>query len=297
MNITLEQRNAQKLFNLLNVANENIQDRDIYFYLKYYVKTMLNQYKLYPKDQEILLGHINAFSNELISSQWDINKFDPNKYDKFLQDFYKKVDFRKIDTEFMFKCKDILDVSPVKNDLYKRRMAFFDKKLPKISPGNILFKAQIQNNNLNNNFHNNNNINANQGNDKPINPFASINSQSQSTYENPYGNGNNDGPYGNMGQSSYQENNNLNSNGRNILRGQRPGNKNMNNINNVNNMNNVMNMYNIENKKKIIPEDIKQKIINELKMVSEEIQNYKIDNCKKHSIEALLLFKQIYPQE
>ena len=59
-----------------------------------------------------------------------------------------------------------------------------------------------------------------------------------------------------MGQRPYQENN-FNNNGRNLLRGQHPINKNMNNINNANNMNNVMNMYNIENKKKIMPEDIK----------------------------------------
>ena len=310
MNITLEQRNAQKLYNLLNVANENVQNRDVYYYLKYYVKTMINQYKLYPKDQEILLGHITAISNELSSSQWDINQFDPKKYDLFLNEFYKKVDFRKIDTEFMFKCKDILDVSPVKNDLYRRRMEFFNKKLPKITPGNLLLKTQMQNNNLNtnnfnnnfnNNINNNNNINLNQVSDKPINPFASINNQASNPYENSYGYGNNNSPYGNMGQSPYQENNfnNNNNNGRNILRGQRPGNgnNNMNNINNANNMNNAMNMNNIENKKKLIPEDIKQKIINELKMVSDEIQNGKIDNCKKHSVEALILFKQIFPEE
>ena len=105
---------------------------------------MINQNKLYQKYQEILLGHINAISNELSSSQWDINQFDPQKYDQFLNDFYKKVDFRKIDTDFMFKCKDILDVSPAKNYLYRRRMEFFNKKLPKISPANIPIKKQIQ---------------------------------------------------------------------------------------------------------------------------------------------------------
>ena len=157
-------------------------------------------------------------------------------------------------------------------------------------------QKQIQNNNFNNNFNNNNNINFNQVSDKPINPFANINNQASNPYENSYGYGNNINPYSNMGQTPYQENN-FNNNGRNILRGQHPINKNMNNINNANNTNNVMNMYNIENKKKIIPEDIKQKIINELKIVSDELQNGKIDNCKKHSIETLILFKQIFPEE
>ena len=34
MNITLEQRNAQKLYNYINVANQNVQNKDIYFYMK-----------------------------------------------------------------------------------------------------------------------------------------------------------------------------------------------------------------------------------------------------------------------
>ena len=50
MNITLEQRNAQKLFNILNVANQNVQNRDIYFYLKNYVRTMISQLKLSHND-------------------------------------------------------------------------------------------------------------------------------------------------------------------------------------------------------------------------------------------------------
>ena len=302
MNITLEQRNAQKLFNLLNVANLNVQNRDIYCYLKNYVKTMINQYKLSAKDYEILSGHLNAFNNELKQSPWDIKQFDPNKYDKFLNDFYTKVNFNKIDIEFMFKCKDILEVSPVKNDLYRRRMEFFDKKLPKILPGNynVLNKTQLHNNNIN--VNNNNNMNAN---NMPVNPFAGINNQGSS----PYGNYN-------MGNQSPYQANASNNNERNILREQPPT-KNKNPINNINNMNNNMNnnnnnnmnnnmnnninnvnnMYNFENKKKIIPEDIKKKIINELNKISEDIIAGKIDSCRKHSVESIVLFKQIFPDQ
>ena len=59
------------------------------------------------------------------------------------------IDFKKISTEFMFKCKDLLEISPVKNDLYRRRMEYFDKKLPKITQFNNVAKAPIQNNNMN----------------------------------------------------------------------------------------------------------------------------------------------------
>ena len=78
----------------------------------------------------------------------------------------------------MFKCKDILEVSPNKNDLYRRRMEFFDKKLPKISPSN--------NNQFNNNFQNNNFNNFQKQNidsEKPINPFARIDYQNSNPYE------------------------------------------------------------------------------------------------------------------
>ena len=315
MNITIEERNSQKLFNLINVANLNVQNRDIYCYLKNYVKTMINSFKLYPKDHEKLLGHINAFTNELNQSPWDIRKFDPNKYDKFLNDFYTKVNFNKIDIEFMFKCKDLLEVSPVKNDLYRRRMEFFDKKLPKISPGthNMLNRTQFQNNNTNINMNNNTYINpANM----PVNPFAGLNSQDSNPYKNSY----NNSPYNMGGQSQYQSNNNTNinsnnNNGKTILREQAPTkninqinniNSNMNNINNKNmnnnmnmnnNTNNFNNIYNCENKKKIIPEDLKKKIINELNKVSEDILAGKIDSCRNHSVEVLILFKQIFPEQ
>jgi hypothetical protein len=56
-------------------------------------------------------------------------------------------------------------------------------------------------------------------------------------------------------------------------------------------------MNDMENKKKKIPEDLKLKIINELKIVSEDIINGNIINCRKHSVEALLLFKQIFPDQ
>jgi hypothetical protein len=80
-------------------------------------------------------------------------------------------------------------------------------------------------------------------------------------------------------------NNNLNNNLNNNMN---------NNLNN--NMNNNTNDK-TEYKRKIIPENMKLKIIKELTLVSNEIVNGKIDNCRKHSVEALLLFKQIFPDE
>ena len=286
MNITLEQRNAQKLYNYINVANQFAQNKDIYFYLKYYVKSMINQLKISKQDYEALSGLLNTFSNELAISHWELRHFDPNKYDKFLNDFYGKVDFSKIDTIFMLKCKDLLEISPNKNDLYKRRMEYFDKKLPQFSSNNLL-RTQMQMKN-NNNYNNSidANIAINTQSYKPVNPFDGINNES-----NPYGNGQNS-PYNYMGNSPYQQNNNINNN-QNLR--EMPPPKTDDKVNNTNNVYGLNNYTNNENKKKKIPEDIKAKIIKELQMVSEEIVNGKIDNCRKHSIEALILFNKVIP--
>ena len=118
--ITLELRNAQKLNNLLNMANANVKNRDIYFFLKYNVKIIFNKVQLSPKDSEIISGHISAFTTELSSSKWDLKQFDPKKYKKFLDDLFSKIDFRKVDNNFMYKCRDLLEISPIKDDLYKK---------------------------------------------------------------------------------------------------------------------------------------------------------------------------------
>ena len=308
-NITIEQRNAQKLNNLLNIANLNVKNKDIYFFLKCNVKVLLNKLQLAPKDLEILSGHVSAFSNELTSSKWDLRKFDPKKYQKFLDDLFNKIDFRKVDIEFMFKCKDLLEISPIKDELYKKRIEFFDKKLPKIGNNTVIPNNNINTNNKASNisfvnketkvntnvntfnqtqpvnpFENtniqNNNINnvANNPNPfEPVNPFAGMSESS-----NPYANLNNEpSPY----QQNFENNNPNNNTGKTILRSiPRTG------LNKVNNENNI-DPY----KPKVIPEDIKTKIIKELQSISGDLVNGKIDNCRYHSIEALLYFKQLFP--
>ena len=77
----------------------------------------------------------------------------------------------------------------------------------------------------------------------------------------------------------------------------------INNINEINNNNNDKvilnsksnNQYNYGVKKIIIPDDIKTKILKELKQISDDIVNNKVDNCRQHSIAALLYFKQVIP--
>ena len=302
MNITLEQRNAQKLHNLINVANQFVMNRDIYFFIKNNVKNMINQVKIPTKDYEILSGHIQAFNNELSSSNWDPRQFDPNKYDKFLNDFYSTVDFKKISNEFMFKCKDLLEISPVKNDLYRRRMEFFDKKLPKISQfHNTTTKPQMQNNNMHfnktNTLNTHNTLNTKKVEAQPVNPFEGMNNNSP--YGNCYGNNNNNNnnyPYDNIGLLNNQCQINNNNNERAVLRGQNlqsPLTMNKNNINNNNMISNNM----MEYRPKKIPENMKSKIIQELQKISEEIGGGKIDVCRRHAVETVLLFKQIFPYE
>jgi len=317
MNITLEQRNAQKLYNYINVANQNVQNKDIYFYMKYAAKTLLNQIKLTKQDHDAITNLINPFLRELSSSKWEIKNFDPKLYDKFLHDFYNKVNFNTIDTTFMFKCRDLLEISPVKNDLYKRRMEYFAKKLPKIPLGN---------NNINNNYGNQNNFNTPSTNtishqpvnpfggnivsptsqqpvnpfentnipstsQQPINPFASNISSTSQQPVNPFEGINNDSDnygYGNNSPYSYNFNqppaqNINNNNENNLLRANPP---------NLQNPNDMI----INNNKRKIPDDIKVKIIKELQLVSENILSGKIEDSRKHSVEAMILFKKVFPE-
>ena len=317
--MTLEQRNSQKLNNLLNMANLNIKNMDIYYFLKYNVKILFPKLSLSKQDSEIMSGHVTAINSELSNSKWEIKQFDPQKYQKFLNDLFNKVDFRKVDNNFMFKCRDLLEISPVKDDLYKRRLEFFDKKLPKIG-NNIMSqnnpndafnnllnavnmvntmlnkptKIQKQNNNIaniqnkpvnpfgnmNQNINiNNNKVQKNTNNNLPVNPFADMNS-------NPYAQ--------NFESSPYQQN--ISSTNTNVM-DENNNNKQLlhsipqTGLNTNNNTNKIPDPY----KQKKIPEYIKENIIKELKIISNDIYNGKIDSCRQHSVEALLYFKQIFP--
>ena len=343
--MTLEQRNAQKLNNLINLANINAKNKDIYFFIKCNVKVLLNKLKLSSEDLEILSGHMSAFTNEMAIAKWDLRKFEPKLYQKFLNVLFNKIDFRKADNELMFKCRDLLEISPIKDDLYKKQMAFLDAKLPKIENDNNNQKLKSTQNNLLKttkvvNNQNNHTINLQSQpvnpfadnkttyfQNQPVNPFADTNiTQKQNKPVNPFGdmtqkptiinvdpnnqnpvsspvnpfadmNPNSD-PYNNMniGASPYQinfENNLNNNNGKATILRSIP----KNGLNNINNNMAVNNNFNIDPyKPKVIPEYLKENIIKELKLLSSDIaDNNKITSCRMHSIEALLYFKQIFP--
>ena len=107
----------------------------------------------------------------------------------------------------------------------------------------------------------------------------------------------NSNPYNNMniGASPYQTNfeNNFNNNGKTTILRSIP----KNGLNNINNNMAANNNFNIDPyKPKVIPEYLKENIIKELKLLSSDIaDNNKITSCRMHSIEALLYFKQIFP--
>ena len=256
---------------------------------------------------------MTAFTTELKTSKWDLGHFDAKKYEKFLNDFFDKVDFRKVDTEFMFKCRDLLEISPIKNVLYTKRMEFFDKKLPKIgteieSQNNNNINNKQDNNKINNNLINNsnntnnytfinNNINNNTNihtqkpinQNQPVNPFENMTQSS-----NPYLAMNNGGvsPYQQeiiINNTNITNVNEINNNNDKILLNSIPK-------NNQNPVVDINSPYNYGYTKKIIPEEMKSKILKELKFISDDIVNNKIDNCKQHSIAALLYFKQIFPE-
>ena len=204
------------------MANLNIKNKDIYYFLKYNVKILFPKLSLSLQDSEILSGHVNAINSELSNSKWDIKQFDPQKYQKFLNDLFNKIDFRKVDNNFMFKCRDLLEISPIKDDLYKRRLEFFDKKLPKI--GNNVMNQNNTNNAFNNlmnavNMVNtmlnkptkiqNQNINNANIQNKPVNPFENMNQNININNNKVQSNTNNNlpvNPFADMNSNPYSQN-------------------------------------------------------------------------------------------
>ena len=260
MNIkTVGKRNFLKIFNHLNFANQNKNNRDIYNYIRYIITLEIEDLQFDPEDKGKLLMHKDTIKNEIINEKFDISKFDPSRYSQLLNEYFNKMDFRKVDTDTMYKCKDLLEIDVIKNDLYNRRLDFFNKRLPPTFQNiyNPITYERVFNPNQNNN----------NSNSQPTNPFDGVD----------YSNSN---PYGNYNQNNnYANNNNLNNNN--------PYGGNMGN-NNYNNNNFTM------NKKVIINDDLKNRIIQELKLCGDELNNGRVDKSQKHGLDAVLLFKQVF---
>ncbi len=127
-----QQRNAQKLYNYLFLANQFRHIKDIYFYLKYCISIKINDLDLSKDDERKLNAQVTLYTQELNREKWDIHKMDPRVYDKFLNDYLNKINFNKVDQDTLYKCRDFLEI-----DLYHRRMEFFNKRLPPESNNNI----------------------------------------------------------------------------------------------------------------------------------------------------------------
>ena len=281
MNIkTIEKRNFLKIFNHLNFANQNKNNKDIYYYIKYIVTLEIDDLQFAPEDKNKLITHRDSIKNEILNAGFDISKFDPTKYSQLVSDYLNKLDFRKVDTDNMYKCKDLLEIDVIKNDLYNKRMDFFNKRLPPTFQNsyNPITYERVFNPN---NSQNNNNVNNTK---QPVNPFDGIN----------YGN---NSPYGNYTQVN-NSNNNTNNNYNNPNNYNNTNNINNTNNNNYNNYNNTNNNYNnnnfVMNKKVMISEDLKNKIIEELRLCGDELNNGRVDKSQKHGLDAVLLFNQVF---
>lgn len=292
MNIkSQEQRNYLKIFNLLNFANQNKNNKDIYFYIKYIILIEIDELRFSPEEKNKLINHSNNIKTEIQNDNWDITKFDPRRYSQVISDYLNKMDFRKVDTNTLYKCKDLLEIDIIKNDLYNRRIDFFTKRLPtKFEDNNFIINQDKVYNYGKNNI-NQNNMNQNNNNNLPENPFAGINYAS-----NPFGDYNANNDYLN---NTNNTNNTYNTNNNNTLMNNYTNNTATNNsnpiMNNNTNYNNFNNFNNdIYNKKVIIPEDIKSKIISELKLCGDELNNGQVEKSQKHSLDAFLLFKQVF---
>ena len=162
--LTQEQRNAQKLYNYIGIAN-NIKNMslNVYFFLKNYAFNKAINMKLPQSENKKINDLMNHFYNELRNSGWDSRKMSLNEYNSFLEYFYSTMDFNTIDLNNLFLCRDLLEVIPL-DDLGKQRMEYFNKKIEKFKTENNDNHENQNNNNTsqkdnkNKNQNNNNNI-------------------------------------------------------------------------------------------------------------------------------------------
>ena len=93
--LTQEQRNAQKLFNYIGVAN-SIKDKyiNVYYFLKNYAFSKSLKLKLPPPDEKKIIQFMKFFNEELKNAKWDIKHFKSIEYQQFLENFYSKKIFK-----------------------------------------------------------------------------------------------------------------------------------------------------------------------------------------------------------
>ena len=266
--LTQEQRNAQQLFNYIGVAN-SIKDKyiNIYFFLKNYAFNKAFKLKLPPSDEKKIFQFMKYFNDELKKSNWDIKNINLNEYQKFLDYFYSTINFENIDLNTLFLCRDLQEIISL-DEVGKKRMIYFDKKLEKFK--NEINENQIQNkenqNESNINKQNQNESNTNKQNQK----FIKVN-----TIKN--------------------NNNNKNSNNNNNTNKENKENKNKKNSNkNLNipefvNEELLSNITQLKDKNSKEYETLKKKIIEHLQLSSSELEFHNIEISKNH-VEAVVYY-------
>ena len=254
--LTQEQRNAQQLFNYIGVAN-SIKDKyiNVYFFLKNYAFNKAFKLKLPPSDEKKIFQFMKYFNDELKKSNWDIKNINLNEYQKFLDYFYSTINFENIDLNTLFLCRDLQEIISL-DEVGKKRMIYFDKKLEK-------FKNEINENQIQNK-ENQNESNINKQNQKLI-KVNTIN------YDNNNKNKNN-----NTNKENKEINNKKNSN------------KSL-NIPEFVNEELLSNITQLKDKNSKEYETLKKKIIEHLQLSSSELEFHNIEISKNH-VEAVVYY-------
>ena len=301
--LTQEQRNAQKLYNYIGIAN-NIKNMslNVYFFLKNYAFNKAINMKLPPSDNKKINDLMNHFYNELRSTGWDSRRMSLNEYNSFLEYFYSTMDFNTIDLNNLFLCRDLLEVIPL-DELGKQRMEYFNKKIEKFKKENNDKNDNKYNNNENKNDNLNNKKNENSNNNKNQN-LNQINKKENNYFreQNINQNDNNDN-YQNLKNIDildmnkvfgYQSNNDQNNNNEKINKEKNNLNKDENKIENDKNNHQISKEINIDNKLDIdkknvnkFPKLVKTELINNPNIKSQDSKDY--ENVKLEIINNLKL--------
>ena len=276
-----QRRNANKLTNLLETAKKYNKNRNIFLFIKWnIIQEMKKNIDLTKEDRNKFNVAAGLAEGEMKVYNWSVEKMVPKEYDDFLEYYYKTINFKAANLDLLYKCKDLLDISPVKNDLYNKRIDYFVKRI------GLLEKKQIENQGNGNVREHNQNMNVNDSKVKDNNDRLNNNCSNKSG--NILNNKNSNNSNNILTFDNYVNNNKNDAfNKRTLFKSVM--------VPSVINRNNIALNKQNENKmnKDFYMEKIKNDLINQLISARNDISNDKIENTKNYIERVLIKLREI----
>ena len=160
----------RKFNDLINISNNYKSNYKIYMFLKdcafRSIFTDFQKGNLSEQEKQYVQNNYSQFQIEVGQYNWTFNSMTLNEYQQFLNEFYSKINFNIADLNTIILSKELtenLSFFGNYDDLTKRRLEFFTRKINEEMKKNIPQYNYQQQNYSNNNMNQSMNINNNIG--------------------------------------------------------------------------------------------------------------------------------------